>query len=177
VAIGYLVNGTVVSGASTLPVDTGTGALVQGDVFTIAGVNSVHPETKVDTGIPQQFVLTAGVAGGAQTWSISPAFVSSGAAQNISVLPADNAAITIVGTASTAYGQSLMYHKDAFAFATADLVMPSGVDFAKREVYDGISMRIVRQYDINADRFPTRLDVLYGYKTLRAPLATRVANN
>jgi hypothetical protein len=55
--------------------------------------------------------------------------------------------------------------------------MPSGVDFAKREVLDGISMRIVRQYDINADRFPTRLDVLYGYKTLRPQLACRLHNN
>jgi hypothetical protein len=62
-------------------------------------------------------------------------------------------------------GHSLLYHKEAFAFATADLVMPKGVDFAAREVMDGISMRIVRQYDINSDKFPCRLDVLYGYKT------------
>jgi hypothetical protein len=71
----------------------------------------------------------------------------------------------------------MMYHKDAFTFATADLVMPKGVDFAAREVYDGISMRVVRQYDINNDQFPCRLDVLYGYKTLRAQLATRLANS
>jgi hypothetical protein len=84
--------------------------------------------------------------------------------------------VTIVGTASTNYGQSMVYHEDAFTFATADLVMPSGVDFAKREVLDGISMRIVRAYDINNDQFPCRLDILYGYKTLRAQLACRLAN-
>jgi hypothetical protein len=74
-------------------------------------------------------------------------------------------------------GTSLVYQKEAFAFATADLVMPSGVDFAAREVMDGISMRVVRQYDINNDKFPTRLDVLYGYKTLRPQLAARLHNS
>jgi len=81
------------------------------------------------------------------------------------------------GVASTAHGISLAYQKGAFAFATADMVMPHGVDFACREVFDGISMRIVRQYDISGDKFPCRLDVLYGYKTVRPQLACRLANN
>ena len=68
----------------------------------------------------------------------------------------------------------LVFHKNAFAFATADLLLPGGVDFASREVMDGISMRIVRQYDINNDKFPTRLDVLYGYKCIRPQLTARL---
>lgn len=172
----YLVNGGAQTG-STLAVDTGTGTLKQGDVFTIAGVYRVHPETKVSTGVLQQFVVTADYAGGAGNVSISPAIVTSGALKNVSGSPADNAAITVAGTASTAHGISLAYHKDAFTFATADLVMPQGVDFAAREVFDGISMRIVRQYAISSDTMPCRIDVLYGYKTLRAQLATRLANN
>ncbi len=72
---------------------------------------------------------------------------------------------------------SLAYHKDAFVFATADLVMPKGVDFAAREVMDGISMRIIRDYSISADTFPTRIDVLYGYKTVRPELACRIQMN
>ena len=91
--------------------------------------------------------------------------------------PTNGGAVTIAGTASTNYGQSLLYHEEAFAFATADLVMPQGVDFSAREVYDGISIRIVRMYDINNDKFPCRLDVLYGYKTIRPQLACRLANN
>ena len=87
-----------------------------------------------------------------------------------------SAAITIAGTVSTNHGISLAYHEDAFTFATADLVMPRGVDFSAREVFDGISMRIVRQYDINNDKFPCRLDVYYGYKTIRPQLACRLAN-
>ena len=69
------------------------------------------------------------------------------------------------------------FHRDAFAFATADLVMPQGVDFAAREVMDGISMRIVRDYDINNDNLPTRIDVLYGFKTIRPELACRLGLN
>ena len=163
---------------STMTVATGTGAMVAGDVFTIANVNSVHPETKVSTGTPQQFVVTAAYAGGAGTVSFAPAIVLSGGRQNV-VIPTTSAtaAITFAGTASTAVGTSLLYQKEAFAFATADLVMPGGVDFAAREVMDGISMRVVRQYDINNDKFPTRLDVLYGYKTLRPQLAARLHNS
>lgn len=172
----YLSNGATQTGA-TIGVDTGTGAINAGEIVTFAGVYSVHPETKVSTGVLQQFVVTADYAGGNGNLSIAPAIVASGATQNVSNAIADNSAMTIAGTASTPYGQSLLFHKDAFCFATADLVMPQGVDFSARENYDGISIRIVRQYDINNDKFPCRLDVLYGYKTLRAQMAARLANN
>lgn len=172
---GYLVNGAGQSGAS-LVVGTGTGAVNAGDVFTIAGVFRVHPETKQPTSVLQQFVVTSAHGGGAGALAISPAIVTTGAKQNVSAAPANGAAVTFAGTASTAVGTSMLYQEEAFAFATADLVMPSGVDFASRQVLDGISMRIVRQYDINSDKFPCRLDVLYGYKTLRAELAHRLHN-
>jgi hypothetical protein len=71
----------------------------------------------------------------------------------------------------------MAYHKDAFCFATADLVLPDGVDFAARETMDGISMRIIRDYSISADTFITRLDVLYGFKTIRPELACRIHMN
>jgi hypothetical protein len=175
VATTYLTNQVAAQTGSSLIVDTGTGAMVVGDVFTIAGVYAVHPETKVSTGILQQFTVTAAFGGGSGTISISPAIVATGATQNVSNGAADNSQLTFVGTASSTYGQSMVYHKDAFTFATADLVMPKGVDFAAREVYDGISIRVIRQYDINNDAFPCRLDVLYGYKTIRPQLACRIA--
>jgi hypothetical protein len=170
----YLTNGATQTG-STLAVDTGATAPSEGDVITIAGVFKVHPETKVSTGILQQFVIGAGAT--TTSFPISPAIVASGATQNVSNSAADNSAITFLGTASTAVGTSLLYQEGAFAFATADLVMPDGVDWKAREVFDGISMRMVRQYDINNDKFPTRLDVLYGYKPLRPQLAVRLHNN
>jgi hypothetical protein len=87
----------------------------------------------------------------------------------------NSAAIVKVGAAaSELLTPSMVFHRDAFAFATADLVMPKGVDFAAREVYDGISLRTVRQYAISSDTMPCRIDVLYGYKTIRAQLAARI---
>lgn len=172
----YLSNGATQTGSAII-LDTGTGAINAGEVVTFAGCFEVHPETKVSSGRLQQFVVTSNYAGSAGTVNISPAVVATGARQNVSNAIADNSAMTIVGTASTAYSQSMVYHKDAFTFATADLVLPGGVDMASRQTYDGISMRMIRQYDINNDAFPVRLDVLYGYKTLRAQLAARLLNN
>ena len=95
----------------------------------------------------------------------------------MTVTPTDASALTILsGAASTGYVQNLAYYKDAFAFATADLVMPKGVHFSAREVFDGISMRIVQMYDITNDKLPCRIDVLYGFKTIRPQLACRVTN-
>jgi hypothetical protein len=172
----YVINGAGQTGSS-IAIQTGTGTIKQGEVVTLAGCNMVHPETKVDLGKLQQFVVTADYAGGAGNLQVSPAIVTTGAAQNVTGSPTNGGAVAIAGTASTNYGQSLLYHEEAFAFATADLVMPQGVDFSAREVYDGISIRIVRMYDINNDKFPCRLDVLYGYKTIRPQLACRLANN
>jgi hypothetical protein len=182
--VGNTVAGVQVSGAGQ------TGAVLnikgvangnsftRGTVFTIAGVFEVHPETKAVTGRLQQFVVAADATMSGTTGSIaiSPAIVTSGAGQIVAASPADSAAIAVVGSASAAYEQELAFHRDAFAFATADLVMPKGVDFAAREVYDGVSMRIVRAYDINNDAFPCRIDVLYGYKTIRPQLACRVTS-
>ena len=173
----YLTNAAVAQTGSSLIVDTGANAMAAGDVFTIGGVFRVHPETKASTGVLQQFVVTAAYAGGGGTISIAPAIVASGAYQNVSSGAADNQAITFVGTASATTQQSLCYHPDAFTFATADLIQPDGVHFAARKVQDGISMRVVRQYDINNDLMPCRLDVLYGFKAIRPQLACRVLAN
>lgn len=176
----YVVNTStgITSGTATITVATGTGPILKGDVFTVAGVYEVHPETKANTGRLQQFVSTTDYAGGAGAVSVSPTPITSGALQNVVIVSAGaGKAVAIAGTASTAVQTGLAFQKGAFAFATADLVMPSGVDFAAREVYDGISMRIVRAYDINNDKFPCRIDVLYGYKTLRSQLACRYHNN
>lgn len=165
----------ITSGTATITISGGSGSSAVGDVFTIVGVNKVHPETKADTGILQQFVVTAA---GTTSQAVSPTPVTSGASQNIVINSAGSGkTVTFLGTASGADNTGLLYHKEAFTFATADLIMPKGVDMAAREVIDGVSMRLVRQYDINNDNLPCRIDVLYGYKTLRAQLACRLHNN
>lgn len=167
----------ITNGATTLAVDTGTGAAARGEVFTIAGVFSVNPETKVSTGQLLQFTVTAAYAGGGGNISIAPALYKSGARQNFTSsggdIP-DNTALTFLGSASTTYAQNVAYHRDAFTMVTADLVMPEGVHESAREVQDGLSLRYVRQYRIGTDDIPARFDILYGYLTQRGELGCRI---
>lgn len=165
-------DGAIASGDTTIITSGGTGAV--GDVFTFANVYAVHPETKQAYSHLQQFTITA-ISGsaGSETWTFSPAIISTGAKQNIDALPVTTAAITVSGTASTAYEQHLAYHKDAFAFVSADLEMPDNV-WGTRETMDGLSMRIVKQFDINNDNSPCRLDILHGYKAIRPEWAVRI---
>jgi hypothetical protein len=167
-------------GASAVAIngDTGSATFKAGDVFTIAGVYAVNPQTRQSTGSLQQFVVTADATASSGNWSsvsISPAiYTSSNALATVDSFPQSGAAVTVVGSASTTYPQNLAYHRDAITFATADLLLPQGVDMASRQVHNGISLRIVRQYDINNDRMPCRIDVLYGYSVIRAPMAARI---
>lgn len=177
-----LVNGATAEGATSIVTDgwTGTvsGLLKQGDVITIAGVFAVNPQSRQTTNQLRQFVVTADVNAsvGAATISIFPAIVTTGAKKNVTALPADNAAITVLGAASINSPTHLAYHKDAFALVTAELPLPNGMDMASRvsSKQAGISIRFVRGYDITNDKFVSRLDVLYGWKTIRRELACRI---
>lgn len=177
----YTVNGAVTANGSTsVTLAAGTaGTFAVGDVFTIAGCNRVHPETKADTGVLQQFVVTAAKTSGAGAMSFAPAIYTTTGRQNVTAAGMPNAAALVkIGGASAVYRPSLAYHKNAFTFVTADLedVSQYGA-WGAREVYDGISMRVARQYVIGTDTVPCRLDVLYGYKTLRAQMAARILSN
>jgi len=149
-----------------------------GDVFTIANVYAVNPQTRQSTGSLQQFVVTANLdisSTTTGTLTVSPAmYTSANALATINAFPQSGAALTFLGGSATAYPQNLIYHKDAITFATADLLLPQGVDMASRQVHNGISMRIVRQYDINNDRLPCRIDVLYGFSAIRPQMACRL---
>lgn len=179
-----LVNGASQTGA-TLSTKGWTAAaaarLVKGDVFTVAGVYAVNPQSRQSTGSLQQFVVTAdfsSAADGTGSVSIFPSIVTSGATQTVTASPADGAAITVFATASQATPQGLAFHRDAFTFACADLPLPKGVHMAARmsDADLGISMRLISAYDINTDQFPTRLDVLGGWTALRPELACRIAS-
>lgn len=178
-ATGFTVSGAGQTGATLAVAGLTSGnTITKGTTFTM-GVYGVHPETKQVQSYLQQYVVTADFTASGTTGNlpISPSIITSGATQNVSGSPANGAVVTLTsGGTGTILGQNIAHHKDAFTFATADLIMPKGVDFAAREVYDGISMRVIRAYDINNDKFPCRLDVLYGYKTIRPQLAVRVTN-
>lgn len=181
-----VVNGANQSGSSIVTntwTASITGLLNVGDVITFAGVNAVNPKSRVSTGNLAQFVVTAKTnsdGSGNATISISPAMVGPGAGgaavayQNVSALPANGAAVTVTGTASTAYPQNLAFVRDAFGLVCVPLEIPSGVDFAAREMWKGLSVRLIRDYDINSDAFPARLDLLCGTSTFYQELACRL---
>ena len=166
-------------GATTISI-TGAGAsgtVKAGDVFTVAGCFAVNPQTRESTGSLFQFVALADVAlngSGAGTITVAPIYSAAHPLATVLSLPATSSAVVFLGAASTTYPQNIAYHKDAFTLATADLILPQGVDMASRANHNGISMRIVRQYDINNDRMPCRVDVLYGCAAIRSQLACRV---
>jgi hypothetical protein len=160
-----------------------TAVLKEGDVFTIAGVYAVNPVpgegATGKTAMPylQQFVVNADATSdgsGNATLSISPAIITSGPYQTVSAAPADNAAITVLGTASTSYAQNLGFHKNAFALVTCPLEMPDGAAFKARESKNGLSIRVVKDYDIDTDEDVIRLDILYGWKAIYPDLACRL---
>jgi hypothetical protein len=155
----------------------GNGVTVkQGDVFTIADCYAVNPQTRESTGSLFQFVAAADATAvsTAITVTVSPIYSSGNALATVDSLPGNSKAVVFVGAASSQYAQNLVYHKDAITFATADLLLPQGVDMAARAVHNGISLRVVRQYDINNDRMPCRIDVLYGYSAIRPQMACRL---
>lgn len=166
---------TLTGGSATVAVTGGTTTFLLGDIVTFAGVNAVHPETKANLGYLQQFVLTANSGASATSLAVSPTPVLTGATQNVSSLGSSPAVVKVGGGTSALYAQSVIFHPEAFAFVTADLIDVSKFGaWGAREVMDGISMRIARQYDITNDQIPCRIDVLYGYKTLRPQLAVRI---
>jgi hypothetical protein len=163
-------------GATTLTLTVGSGETIAvGDVFTIADCFAANPQTRESTGSLFQFVaLASSTSTTTATVTVAPMYSAGNALCTMVSLPATSKAVVFVGAASGSFPQNLVYHRDAIAFATADLLLPQGVDMASRAVHNGISLRVVRQYDINNDRMPCRVDVLYGYNTIRPQMGCRI---
>jgi hypothetical protein len=186
-----LVNGAAQNVTYAASKDTGTQSLITdgwtaaaaarvkaGDVFTIANVYDVNPVTKATLPHLKQFVVTADGSSdgsGNLTLTISPAIITSGAFQTVSAAPADNAALTFLGTASTGYSQNLVFHKNAFALAMVPLVSPPGAVDVARESFKGTSVRIIPYYDGTNDVSKWRADILYGVKCVDPRLAVRLS--
>jgi hypothetical protein len=174
-------DGLVTDGGSTVAVgdDLSAANQVVGSVFTIAGVYDCHPETKAAYPHLKQFVVTAT---GAVSVTVSPAIYFTGANKNVctstgadvTAASFNEKALTFVGAASTNYVQSLMYHKDAFQFITADLPLMGDAHKCARRTQDGLSMRVWMASDIRNDELLMRIDMLYGMAALRPEWACRM---
>ncbi len=175
----------ITSGTATIAITSMTSGatLTKGQVFTVADVYAVNPETKARYAHLQQFVVTANITASTTnvTPAVSPTPITSGAKQNVELVSigASKAVLTETvggsGTLSTVYPQHMAFHRDAFTLVTADLELPKGADMAAREVYDGISLRLWRDGDITNDKFPCRIDVLFGHKAIRPEWACRLS--
>ena len=183
-ATGFLTSGWASSSTISLTAaNTGTLNLNAGDVFTIAGVFAVNPQNRAAYGSNRlrNFVVktTVAIASGASgNVVVSPAVITAGQFQNVSIpTTSSSAAVTQFNSTGVVSPQNIIMHKNAFTLAVADLELPEGVHFAGRasDKEIGLSMRVVRQYTINNDSIPTRLDVLYGWAPLYPELACRVA--
>lgn len=157
---------------------TASSVLKAGDVFTIDGVYAVNPVSKDTLDFLQQFVLVSDVTTNATTTNattltISPPIITSGPYQTVSAAPADDATITYMGTASTAYPQNLVFHRNALALVMCPLEMPDSVGWKARQSHNGISVRLVKDYDIDNDVEIIRADILYGTKAIYPELACR----
>ncbi len=173
------VNGAGQSGTA-ITVNAITGGLAQGDIITFAGVYAVNRITKQTTGQLRQFAVTTAVPSGGTTINVYPALVpaNNGNAvqyQTVTASPANSAAIVVASASGAIYRKNIAYVPEAITMATADLVMPPNVE-ASRKVYDGVSMRMIRQYAIGTDQLITRMDVLYGFKYVRPEWCVVVAD-
>jgi hypothetical protein len=155
----------------------------EGDVFTLVGCYMVNPATKQSTGILQQFVVCADATANATTASnttltVSPPIIFSGPHQTVTlsgVASTDDLTLTNIGTASTAYRQNMVFHKNTMALAIVPMQMPQGVTGAVRESYKGLSARLIPGYDIVNDVSRFRFDLLYGRKPIDPRIATRLS--
>lgn len=181
---GIAIDATPAEGDSTLNMDgftANTGTCTVGSVFTIANVFKVHPITKAVTSELQQFVVTAvgaatADANGDISVTFSPALYTStsGGLQNIDHLPSNDDVVTFVGAASTTRTQNLALHPSAFKMVTVPMITPKGVDMVATATVDGITVNIVRDFDVHNRSLITRLDVLYGFDAVRPEWSCRI---
>lgn len=169
-----LVNGAGQTG-DTLEVDgftAATAALKAGDVFTIEDVYHVNPVSKESTGKLQQFTVTADTAAVSNSAElpISPSIITSGAYQTVSAGPGDGAAVTFLAS----HKANLAFHKNAFSLVTVPIEIPDSVKWSARTTHNGLSVRIIKGYDILKDEEIIRLDLMWGVKTIYPEMATRL---
>jgi hypothetical protein len=182
-ATGFLTSGWASTSTIALTATTATAGLKQGDVIQIDGVYAVNPQNRQAYGSNKlrNFVVTSNVTvatSGTTSVTVSPAVITAGQFQNVSIpTTSATAAVTPFNKTGTVSPQNIVMHKNAFCLATADLELPDGVHFAGRasDKELGLSLRVIRQYTINNDSIPTRVDVLYGWAPLYPELACRVA--
>lgn len=158
------------------------GLLLEGDVFTLAGVYAVNPQNRESTGALQQFTVAATVNSdnsGLATIPVYPAITPApDQYANVDSAPADLAAIVVSQAANTKSPQLLGFHKTCFGFVSVPLDVPKGVDMGYSEFDEelGLHLRFVRQYSAApTDLWASRLELIWGVSPLYREMGVRVA--
>jgi len=180
---GSLTSGWASSSTITISAASAAAPIQQGDVITIANVYAVNPQNRQPYGTNRlrNFVVTSAVtisSGGSASVTVSPAIITAGQFQNVFVsATSSSAVVTPFNNTGTVSPQNIILHRNCETLACADLELPMGVVFAGRasDKELGLSIRVCRQYTINNDSIPCRLDVLYGWAMLYPELGCRVA--
>jgi hypothetical protein len=161
-----------------------TAVLGVGDRFTVAGIYSVHPQTRQSTGDLQQFIVLAPATSdgsGNCTITVAPGITPTGQYQNVTATPNDGIAITVLGAASTVSPQALLMHENAYAFVSIPLEDPEsgkGVEQAYQETDPdtGLVLSFVRFFDGVNRIHGNRFDMLDGFGVLYREMACVIAN-
>lgn len=179
-SLGMVITSATFTGTSTQMFGgTATETIQAGEVFTVAGVFNINPQSRQSTGVLKNFTVTASTTPTSSTWTVNftPGLTTSGPYQNVNIAFGVASTVTwLTGTtaAQIATPHNIAFTRDAFGLVMVPLEIPQGVDFAARETWRNISMRTIRAYDINNDVFPTRIDILYGDTVYYDELAVRL---
>jgi len=100
--------------------------------------------------------------------------LTSNAAANIATSPAFPANVASIAAVVLPASSSLAFHRNALALATRTLELPEGAAKSAIANFEGISIRVVYDYDWKSKSDIISFDVLYGVKELRTGLIAKL---
>jgi hypothetical protein len=156
----------------------------KGDVINIADVFGINKNTRQSTGELQDFIVKADATSdgsGDITVTVSPPIIVEADAaagyNTVSAVPADDAAITVKTGSAATRKENMVYCAEAFQLAMVTLPQnQSGVD-QSTETIEGLSLRVSRQFDFDADEDKWRIDAEWAVECVQPYYAHRVATS
>ena len=137
-----------------------TGSLKEGDIINIGGTNYYVLN-----------VTNVTAASNAMTGlKVAPFLPIDGSDTPVHPEFAANTPVTIT---SGEYQANMAFHPQCFAFVTRPLVAPKGVESYVTS-YNGLSLRVVRGYDMKYKKETISMDILYNYAPLYPELGTTI---
>ncbi len=155
-----------------------TGTLPIGTKFTIADVYDVNPVSRETLSYLKQFTVTTAatatdVAGtGVTAVAISPSIFYTADAtllgnKNVSAVPTADAVITL----QPSHACNIAFHKNAYACVTIPGELPESASWKARVTANGVSITLVRDYNILTNEEVARWDILFGVKVINDDFA------